>query len=117
MLTDDAVVNAIAKHFPDGFDYEQDDDMGDNWPDTIAKEIGIEAADFSHQEPMVEVVHRLREAGRLREMWPERGCATILALSWSEQARRVLRAIGTRPENILILEGPVADVLAGKRVL
>jgi hypothetical protein len=113
MLTDDAVTNAIAKRFPDGFDLDQDDDMADNWPDILAREIGIEEEDGSHQEPILEVVNKLMGAGRLREMWPDYGCATIIALSWSEHACRVLRAMGTQDADDGLVEA-LADVLAGK---
>jgi hypothetical protein len=105
-----AVIDAIARHFPDGFDYEDDDYMGDAWPDVIADDLGITEPDASHQGPIIDVVAALERDGRLRD----EGCRW-LSLSWEEQARRVLAALGLdkNPAHAL-LELAVANVLAGK---
>lgn len=116
-ISPDAVIDAIAKHFPDGFDFDEDDDMAANWPDTIAEELDILEEDFSHQAPIIEIVRGLKEAGRLRQLLPDMGCAEWLVLSWEEQARRAREAMG------ILIGMPIKDaemierlaaVLAGK---
>jgi hypothetical protein len=107
-----AVIDAIARLFPDGFDYEDDDDMGDVWPDVIADDLGITEPDASHQGPIIDVVAALEREGRLRD----EGCRW-LSLSHEEQARRIVELWSGKyfdiEKDAADIER-IANVLAGK---
>jgi hypothetical protein len=108
----DSVIDAIARLFPDGFDYEDDDDMGDVWPDVIADDLGITEPDASHQGPIIDVVAALEREGRLRD----EGCRW-LSLSHEEQARRIVELWSGKyfdiEKDAADIER-IANVLAGK---
>lgn len=109
-ICDDAVLEAIAKRFPDGFDFDSDDDMGDNWANVIADELGTFESGFSHQAPVIAAVRRLMCNGRLRTVWDG---MNWIALSYTEQARRIL-AILPIDDKRDEYEERIVDVLAGK---
>lgn len=107
-INPDAVIDAIARLFPDGFDYH---DRADSWPESLLAAIG-------HDEPsagfnvLCGAVDYLKTMGRLRET-----THGFMALSWTEQAWRARAAMAKligEPISDAELVGRLANVLAGK---
>lgn len=104
-----AVIDAIARHFPDGFDYP---DACDDWPLVIKRDLGLTGPeDHGFYLAIKRVVDALYEAGRLRLIRND------MALSHAEQARRVYVAIYGDDYDAKLDAADiamVANVLAGK---
>ena len=121
-ISPDAVIDAIARHFPDGFDFHSMLDADDQWLQRLCAEFGPPLPDIAvehrascldtfdddaHRSAIINVVRDLVMIGRLRT-----SLGGIVALSWEEQARRVLRDMGAPTEHRQIAR--LASVLAGK---
>lgn len=112
-ISPDAVIDAIARCFPDGFEF--DDNLGaDGFAWAILEAINSDLDVFDYGEEIIRCTLQLEIDGRLRvvrlsEFDDEE---KRLTLSWSEQARRVLRAMGAPTEHAQI--DRIAAVLAGQ---
>lgn len=111
----DAVIDAIARNFPDGFEYSPLDRA--EWPAWLADALYEANAENCYSGNEVrECVAALLSDGRLREMDVFDDGHVVVALSWSEQAHRVC-ALLSRALVVKIapsLVEVVANVLAGK---
>lgn len=109
-----AVIDAIARHFPDGIDCSEHG-SGDaaEWHTKIACDLGIYDDDGDYFDALDETFAALEKAGRLRALpYSDDGW---YVLSYTEQARRVLAVLGLDKNPArAVLELAVANVLAGK---
>jgi hypothetical protein len=113
----DAVIDAIARLFPDGIDCTEHG-SGDaaEWHTKIAYDLGIYDDDGDYFDALDEAFAALHKAGRLRALpYSDDGW---YVLSYAEQARRIVDAMDPdvmmhpkwREERIDL----IANVLAGK---
>ncbi len=115
VISHDAVVDAIAKHFPDGIDCsEHGCGPSAEWHTTVAHDLGIYDADGEHFDGLDAVFSSLVNGKRLREV----GDDGIFVLSWEEQARRVMDIVDPmhewHPDQRKSRISTIASVLAGK---
>lgn len=123
----DAVIDAIARCFPDGFDYGSMLEAEDQWLRRLCAEFGPPPSDLpiehrvgcddvdvfdedAHCSRVTQAINNLFIDGRLRRLQ-----GGELALSWSEQSRRIIDALGLadRPSAEL-MRMTVENVLSGK---
>lgn len=109
-----AVIDAIARLFPDGIDCSEHG-SGDaaEWHTKVAHDLGIYDEEGDFFDALDEAMTALHKAGRLRALpYSDDGW---YVLSYTEQARRimVLLELDKRPSAALIELG-IANVLAGK---
>ena len=111
-LDPNAVIDAIARHFPDGIDCSEHG-SGDaaEWHTKIAYELGIYDDDGGYFDALDEAFAALNKAGRLRALpYTDDGW---YVLSYAEQARRIALALGINNAFDERCE-VIANVLAGK---